>query len=197
MRRLLPLVASSRFSPSPLGSRAAEPDTRVYEMRVYYAAPGKLDALNARFKNHTMKLFEKHGLDQRRLLRPGRREQGQQARLLDLGPEQGGPRQVVQGVRRRPGLEEGRGREREGRQARRQDRVGVPDRDRLLAAAQARAGEGRSRVRAADLHRDEGQPRPPQRPLQEPHAQAVREARHDERGRTGTCSRARRATTRS
>ena len=31
-------------------------------MRVYYAAPGKLDALNARFKDHTMKLFEKHGL---------------------------------------------------------------------------------------------------------------------------------------
>lgn len=31
-------------------------------MRVYYAPPGKLDALNARFKNHTVKLFEKHGL---------------------------------------------------------------------------------------------------------------------------------------
>ena len=31
-------------------------------MRVYYAAPGKLDALNARFRDHTMKLFEKHGL---------------------------------------------------------------------------------------------------------------------------------------
>jgi hypothetical protein len=31
-------------------------------MRVYYAAEGKLDALNARFKNHTCKLFEKHGI---------------------------------------------------------------------------------------------------------------------------------------
>jgi hypothetical protein len=41
---------------------AAEKDTKVYEMRVYYAMPGKLDALNARFKNHTMKLFDKHGL---------------------------------------------------------------------------------------------------------------------------------------
>jgi hypothetical protein len=40
----------------------AEPDTRVFEMRVYYAAPGKLDALHARFRDHTMKLFEKHGL---------------------------------------------------------------------------------------------------------------------------------------
>ncbi|MBX9627867.1 MAG: NIPSNAP family protein [Gemmataceae bacterium] len=31
-------------------------------MRVYYAAPGKLDALHARFRDHTTKLFEKHGL---------------------------------------------------------------------------------------------------------------------------------------
>jgi hypothetical protein len=41
---------------------AAEPDTRVYEMRVYYAAPDKLEALHARFRDHTMRLFEKHGL---------------------------------------------------------------------------------------------------------------------------------------
>lgn len=40
---------------------AAE-DTRCYEMRVYYAAPGKLEDLNKRFREHTCKLFEKHGL---------------------------------------------------------------------------------------------------------------------------------------
>lgn len=37
-------------------------DSRVYEMRVYYANPGKLDALNARFRDHTLKLFEKHDI---------------------------------------------------------------------------------------------------------------------------------------
>jgi hypothetical protein len=37
-------------------------DARVYEMRVYYAAPGKLDALNARFRDHTTRLFAKHGM---------------------------------------------------------------------------------------------------------------------------------------
>ncbi|MCI0637694.1 MAG: NIPSNAP family protein [Gemmataceae bacterium] len=37
-------------------------DTRVFEMRVYYAEPGKMDALHARFRNHTNKLFEKHGM---------------------------------------------------------------------------------------------------------------------------------------
>ncbi len=37
-------------------------DTRCYEMRIYYAAPGKLEELHARFRNHTCKLFEKHGI---------------------------------------------------------------------------------------------------------------------------------------
>lgn len=41
---------------------AAELDSRVYEMRIYYAAEGKLDALHARFRDHTTKLFEKHGM---------------------------------------------------------------------------------------------------------------------------------------
>jgi len=38
-------------------------DTRCYEMRVYYAPPGKLDDLHARFRDHTMKLFKKHGIE--------------------------------------------------------------------------------------------------------------------------------------
>jgi hypothetical protein len=37
-------------------------ETRVFEMRTYYAHPGKMDALHARFRNHTCKLFEKHGM---------------------------------------------------------------------------------------------------------------------------------------
>lgn len=36
---------------------------RLFELRTYIAAPGKLDALNARFRNHTNKLFEKHGME--------------------------------------------------------------------------------------------------------------------------------------
>lgn len=40
---------------------AAGPDTRCYELRIYHAAPGKLEALSARFREHTCALFEKHG----------------------------------------------------------------------------------------------------------------------------------------
>lgn len=41
---------------------AAEKDTRCFEMRTYFAAPGKLDALHKRFREHTCALFEKHGM---------------------------------------------------------------------------------------------------------------------------------------
>src|SRR5436190_18974957 len=34
----------------------------LYELRVYTAHPGKLPALQARFRDHTTKLFEKHGI---------------------------------------------------------------------------------------------------------------------------------------
>src|SRR6185437_10637423 len=39
-----------------------KPEARLYEMRVYTANPGKLDALNARFRDHTVQLFKKHGI---------------------------------------------------------------------------------------------------------------------------------------
>jgi hypothetical protein len=43
-------------------TRAGEKADRVYEMRTYYAPEGRLDDLHARFRNHTVKLFEKHGM---------------------------------------------------------------------------------------------------------------------------------------
>jgi L-rhamnose mutarotase len=37
-------------------------DSMVYELRTYTAAPGKFDELHKRFREHTMQLFEKHGI---------------------------------------------------------------------------------------------------------------------------------------
>jgi hypothetical protein len=34
----------------------------VYELRTYTTEPGRLPALHARFRDHTMRLFEKHGM---------------------------------------------------------------------------------------------------------------------------------------
>ena len=60
-RRILLGLLSIGALAAPLS--AAEPaDTKCYEMRTYFAAPGKLDALNARFRDHTTALFAKHGI---------------------------------------------------------------------------------------------------------------------------------------
>jgi hypothetical protein len=49
-----------------LSAPAADPkpaaDARVFELRTYHAHPGKMAALHARFRDHTCKLFEKHGM---------------------------------------------------------------------------------------------------------------------------------------
>lgn len=34
----------------------------MYELRVYHAAPGKLGNLLARFRDHTIKIFDRHGM---------------------------------------------------------------------------------------------------------------------------------------
>lgn len=49
------------YSPAmtPAGLKAGK---HVYELRTYTAAAGKLDALDARFRDHTIKLFAKHGI---------------------------------------------------------------------------------------------------------------------------------------
>ena len=38
------------------------PDPRLFELRTYHAMPGKLDNLLTRFRDHTTRLFEKHGM---------------------------------------------------------------------------------------------------------------------------------------
>lgn len=36
----------------------------IYELRIYNCLPGRLPKLLARFQNHTLKLWEKHGIRQ-------------------------------------------------------------------------------------------------------------------------------------
>jgi hypothetical protein len=57
MKTLLALLSLGMCT---LSSFAA--DTRIFEMRVYYAHEGRLDALHERFRDHTLRLFERHGI---------------------------------------------------------------------------------------------------------------------------------------
>jgi hypothetical protein len=52
----------SSAQPSEVKPVEREAKIRLFEVRTYTTEPGKLDALNARFRNHTTKLFEKHGM---------------------------------------------------------------------------------------------------------------------------------------
>lgn len=57
------LAASVLFVCGIAVGRAVQPaPSKVYEMRTYTAAEGKFDAVNARFRDHTVKFFEKHGM---------------------------------------------------------------------------------------------------------------------------------------
>jgi hypothetical protein len=47
---------------APLSPSVAK-DSRCFEMRTYYAMPGKLEDLNKRFRDHTCRLFQKHGIE--------------------------------------------------------------------------------------------------------------------------------------
>ncbi len=63
MKPILPLlaIASVLFFSALIDSSPAVAE--VFELRTYKAAPGKLDALNARFRDHTVRLFKKHGIE--------------------------------------------------------------------------------------------------------------------------------------
>ena len=58
------VIASFAAEPSanPVSPSVAK-DSRCFEMRTYYAAPGKMEAMNARFRDHTCALFKKHGIE--------------------------------------------------------------------------------------------------------------------------------------
>lgn len=45
-----------------LSSSAAQKDSRCYELRTYRAASGKMEALHKRFREHTLRLFARHGI---------------------------------------------------------------------------------------------------------------------------------------
>ena len=64
--RITGVLLTVFFSLAMFAGAQAPPSTakggRVFEMRTYHAAYGKLEALHARFRDHTTKLFEKHGM---------------------------------------------------------------------------------------------------------------------------------------
>ena len=64
-RTLLQYLSAAPLVGLATGEKAAAAEggsSTVYELRIYHANEGKLDDLLRRFRDHTTKLFEKHGL---------------------------------------------------------------------------------------------------------------------------------------
>src|SRR5215212_167289 len=61
---VLPCRAATQTTsaPAPSTSPSIVKDSRTFELRTYYATPGKLEELHQRFRNHTIRLFKKHGM---------------------------------------------------------------------------------------------------------------------------------------
>ena len=60
----------------PETSLQAQATTRVYELRTYTVPEDRLEALHARFRNHTLRMFEKHGMTNIAYFRPQDPEKG-------------------------------------------------------------------------------------------------------------------------
>ncbi len=56
------LALAAAFAAGAAMTHLPAQDRHVYELRTYHTLPGRLDALLARFRDHTTKLFEKHGM---------------------------------------------------------------------------------------------------------------------------------------
>lgn len=62
MKKMLRLVSFLAVLAGFLPAIHAAESARVFELRTYTATPGNLDKLLARFRDHTLALFEKHGM---------------------------------------------------------------------------------------------------------------------------------------
>jgi hypothetical protein len=59
---ILPGVGVGVLGEALMAGRAQAAEGAVYELRVYTTAEGKLDDLLKRFREHTMTIFERHGI---------------------------------------------------------------------------------------------------------------------------------------
>jgi hypothetical protein len=60
----------------------AQEPTRLFELRIYTTNEGKLDGLNARFRDHTVALFGKHGITNIAYFTPSKESDGARNKLV-------------------------------------------------------------------------------------------------------------------
>ena len=63
---------------------SAQEDGKVYELRIYTATPGNLDNLQARFRDHTIRIFNNHGMKIVGFWTPTSEEEADDTLIYDL-----------------------------------------------------------------------------------------------------------------
>lgn len=63
--RTLSAILLTMFLANPASSQTTQPSTpgRIYELRIYTCNEGKLPLLNARFRDHSIRILAKHGME--------------------------------------------------------------------------------------------------------------------------------------
>jgi hypothetical protein len=74
-------LSAADTNAAPVSPSVAK-DSRCFELRTYTAAPGKFEALNKRFRDHTCALFKKHGMEIVGFWIPSDKEQGAENKLI-------------------------------------------------------------------------------------------------------------------
>lgn len=85
MRTLLLLFSAfalTTFAQTPAPSPSLKPSGKFYELRIYHAAPGKLEQLHDRFRKHTNAIFRKHGMEIVGFWGPTDKEKGAESDLI-------------------------------------------------------------------------------------------------------------------
>jgi hypothetical protein len=59
----MPRKLLSIFALLAAAALAQTNSTRVFELRTYHCNEGRLDALKARFRDHTIEIFKRHGIE--------------------------------------------------------------------------------------------------------------------------------------
>jgi hypothetical protein len=85
MRTLILALTATLFmatAQTPAPSPSLKTSGKFYELRTYYAAPGKLEELHKRFRDHTIALFKKHGMTIENFWGPVDKEKGSDTALI-------------------------------------------------------------------------------------------------------------------
>jgi hypothetical protein len=77
---------TAAFAQNPPPEAAPSPSLkatgRLLEMRTYYANPGKLEDIHIRFRDHTLRIFAKHGMTVVGFWGPVYKKDGSEGRLV-------------------------------------------------------------------------------------------------------------------